>query len=285
MTRDVIDINDFTVLVETNDATSPVLDACGFDEPVIGIAFYGSGDVELSVNYKDKQQVFKHTKGLSLSFYADREVQFVHQVKPRTPLRCVLIVTAISRLKELPYETGELFADVMQELVHPTDSFVLGPRFLMGPELQNNVQQVFDNRYEGKARLMFFRTQMMVLLAHYFGHLSMTTGSDISNDERLKLLQAKEILSSQMDDPPSLTELSRRIGLNTTRLKRDFKELFGVPVFKYLQNERLTRAHELIRNKQMTVQEAAWHVGYDSLSSFSNAFVKKFGFRPSDIRS
>ena len=81
-----------------------------------------------------------------------------------------------------------------------------------------------------------------------------------------------------------MAELSRQIGLNTFQLKKDFKELFGVPVFKYLQNERMSTAHDLIRTQKATVQEAAWHVGYDSLSSFSNAFNKKFGFRPSEIK-
>jgi len=47
----------------------------------------------------------------------------------------------------------------------------------------------------------------------------------------------------------------------------------------------MSTAHDLIRSKQATVQEAAWHVGYDSLSSFSNAFNKKFGFRPSELLS
>jgi AraC-like DNA-binding protein len=35
---------------------------------------------------------------------------------------------------------------------------------------------------------------------------------------------------------------------------------------------------------QESVQEVAWHVGYDSLSSFSNAFQKKFGVRPNEIK-
>jgi transcriptional regulator GlxA family with amidase domain len=78
--------------------------------------------------------------------------------------------------------------------------------------------------------------------------------------------------------------LSRQIGLNSFKLKKHFKELFGVPVFKYLQNERLNRANELLRNQSLSVQEVAWEVGYDSLGSFSNAFTRKFGYRPSEIR-
>jgi transcriptional regulator GlxA family with amidase domain len=46
----------------------------------------------------------------------------------------------------------------------------------------------------------------------------------------------------------------------------------------------VNNAHELSSKKKATVQEAAWEVGYDSLSSFSNAFAQKFGYRPSEIK-
>ena len=47
MTRDIIDINDFTILVETATSEHITEDICAFDEPVIGIAFYGAGNVQL----------------------------------------------------------------------------------------------------------------------------------------------------------------------------------------------------------------------------------------------
>jgi AraC-like DNA-binding protein len=125
---------------------------------------------------------------------------------------------------------------------------------------------------------------MTALLAHYFGQLSIMSESSIPSDEREQLERARDILIENLENPPSLSELAKQIGLNTYKLKKSFKEVFGVPVFKYLQNERLNTAHGLIRDGRMTVQEAAWEVGYDSLSSFSNAFARKFGFRPSEIR-
>jgi len=154
----------------------------------------------------------------------------------------------------------------------------------MTPEMEHIVNNIFGNTYQGKAKMMFFRSQITALLSHFFWQLSTLDVAKIKTNEREKLFQAKEILSQNLETPPSLAELSRQIGLNTFKLKKEFKELFGVPVFKYLQNERMTAAHDLIRTQKATVQEAAWQVGYDSLSSFSNAFNKKFGFRPSEIK-
>jgi AraC-like DNA-binding protein len=284
MTRDIIDINDFTILVEENEAEAPTIDSCSFDEPVVAVAFYGEGDVLLKMRYGTEVQEFNHTKGLALSFYADEQVVCEHHVSAAKPLQCIVIATATRNLSNLPYQEGELFGEMLDTLVKPSGHFEKGPEFYMTPEMQSIISQVFSNSYTGKTKMMFFRSQMTSLLSHYFGQLSLMKKDIVKDREREKLFEAKEILANNLDSPPSLNELSRLIGLNSFKLKKNFKELFGVPVFKYLQNERLSKAYELISKQEASVQEAAWHVGYDSLSSFSNAFSKKFGFRPSQIK-
>ena len=125
----------------------------------------------------------------------------------------------------------------------------------------------------------------MVLLSHFLAIVSqIDIRSEIKNPERQKLYQAKEILSNNIEAPPSLNELSKLIGLNSFKLKKNFIELFGVPVFKFLQHERLNKAHELLMHRNLSIQEVAGLVGYESISSFSSAFLKKFGLRPSEIK-
>ena len=285
LTRDVIDINDFIVLVETGESDKTITDSCFFDEPVIAVAFYGSGNVDLEVKYGEQSESFHHTKGLALSFYGDDLVEFIHEISAEKPLQCLVVATAFRNLEKLPNSEAEIFSDLLNELVNPSDHFVKGPTLFMTPDMEQILDSIFNIEYEGKTRMMFFRSQVTSLLSHFFGQLASSPKTKSLNDnERDKLYQVKDILSSNLDNPPSLTELSQEIGLNTFKLKKNFKELFGVPVFKYLQNERLIKAHDMIKNKDATVQEAAWQVGYDSLSSFSNAFSKKFGYRPSEIK-
>lgn len=285
MTRDIIDINDFTILVEESQAIEVTTDACTFDEEVVAVAFYGEGNVDLRINYGDKHKEFTHTKGMALSFYADDQVEFEHKVSAEKPLNCIVICTSLKNLKKLPNQEGELFSEFLHQLTHPNDHYVEGPLFFMSPAMHTILNQLFTNEFEGKTKMMFFRSQVTVLLSHFFGELAQLKEKRIKPDEREKIFEAKEILANNLETPPSLSELSRLIGLNSFKLKKNFKEVFGVPVFKYLQNERLTKAHELLRKQQFSVQEAAWQVGYDSLSSFSNAFAKKYGYRPSEIRA
>ncbi len=284
MTRDIIDINDFTILVETANSDETIKDSCCFDEPVIAVAFYGSGNVDLEFEYPTSSKQYNYTKGLALSFYSDEKVMCHHTVSKNSPLECIVIATATRNLHNLPNQEGELFSELLEQLVKPTDHYVEGPSFFMTPEMLKIVNGIFNMKYEGKARMMYFRSQITALLSHFFGQLALNKTKSFNTQDRSRLEEVKQILSKNLDNPPSLTELSKIIGLNTTKLKKEFKEVFGVPVFKYLQNERLTTAHDMISNKSATVQEAAWHVGYDSLSSFSNAFANKFGYRPSQIR-
>ncbi|NRA91951.1 MAG: helix-turn-helix transcriptional regulator [Psychroserpens sp.] len=284
MTRDIIDFKDFTVLVETANSDKVIQDSCKFDEPVIAVAFYGSGNVDLEMKYDGRSRNFTYTKGLALSFFADSKVDCMHTVSKDKPLQCIVVATATRNLKSLPNEEGDIFAELLYQLVNPNDHYVEGPSFYMTPDMHRIVDSIFNMTYEGKTKMMFFRSQISLLLSHFFGQLAENSSNNLDHSDRNRLNKVKEILSSNMDDPPSLSELSKLIGINKTKLKSEFKKVFGVPVFKYLQNERLNTAHNMISKNAATVQEAAWHVGYDSLSSFSNAFAKKFGYRPSQIR-
>lgn len=97
--------------------------------------------------------------------------------------------------------------------------------------------------------------------------------------------RAAEILSKEMVNPPSLLELSRRIGINDNKLKTTFKQVYGVTVFNYLHRHRLQKAKVLISEHQCTVTQAANAVGFSSASHFSNVFKQAFGLTPRQLLS
>jgi AraC family transcriptional regulator, transcriptional activator of the genes for pyochelin and ferripyochelin receptors len=284
MTTDIVEVNNFIVLIEQSIAEKTIVEKCGFDEEVIGFAFYGSGNVELEVNFGSKTKTFNNTTGVAISFFGNNKVEFAHRISYDKPLQCISVFSKVKNLHELPAQESSIFSEYLCQLINPDDDFVEGPCFYMTPEMQNAVQKILSNQYTGSTRMMFLKSQVTELLSHFFGLLSKTGPDTIKKQDKEKLHYAKEILCNNIETPPTLNELSRLIGLNSYKLKKNFKELFGVPVFKYLQNERLNKAYDLLSQSDMGIQEAAWAVGYESLSSFSNAFIKKFGFRPSEIK-
>lgn len=108
------------------------------------------------------------------------------------------------------------------------------------------------------------------------------SGAGIAPRERKQLLAARERLLSDLSDPPTIEQLARETGLNQLKLKRGFKNLFGVSVYALFQRERMERARKLLL--QYSVTETAMQLGYSNFSHFSTAFRKQFGILPSEAR-
>lgn len=98
--------------------------------------------------------------------------------------------------------------------------------------------------------------------------------------DKERIVFARDYLLTHMDAPPTLVQLAAIAGINEFKLKRGFKEMFHQTVFGYLADVRLEMACRALREKQKSVTQIAFELGYASLQHFSMAFKKKFGVPP-----
>jgi len=88
------------------------------------------------------------------------------------------------------------------------------------------------------------------------------------------------LLKEDLAHPPSLEEIGRRVGCSHFYLSRIFAQEMGQTMTACLRQLRLERAAELLRIGECNVTEAAFEVGYNSLSHFTVAFREAFGCCP-----
>lgn len=98
------------------------------------------------------------------------------------------------------------------------------------------------------------------------------------------LHRARELLITNMMNPPSLKELAYKSAINEFKLKKGFKQLFGNTAYGFLQEKRLEKAKELLEAGEVNIGEATSIVGYKSVSHFSQIFKKHFGVTPIQIK-
>lgn len=108
-------------------------------------------------------------------------------------------------------------------------------------------------------------------------------GSKLSRGDFDKVRQAREVILSDLQNPPGLLELSRKVGLNDYKLKIGFKELYGTTVFGCLRERRLEAAYRLLSERDCGVSEAAFAVGYCNPSYFAENFRRRYGVNPSAL--
>lgn len=101
-----------------------------------------------------------------------------------------------------------------------------------------------------------------------------------SNAERL--MEARRILITEFQFPPSLDELAGRIGMCTSAMTAGFRRMFGTTIVEFVQERRLNHAFMALRDGHMTVSQAAYSAGY-SRAYFSTLFRHRFGQTPGDV--
>ncbi len=80
-----------------------------------------------------------------------------------------------------------------------------------------------------------------------------------------------------------LADFARLSGRSLTTFKRDFRKLFGDSPERWIRQKRLERARFLIAHQHQPPASVYLDVGFDSLSHFSTAFKKHFGYNPTDL--
>lgn len=100
-----------------------------------------------------------------------------------------------------------------------------------------------------------------------------------------KIHRARYILIFQQENPPSLLDLARQVGINDNKLKIGFRQVFGTTVFGYLHNHRMEIARQLLQDGKMRVAAVANAVGYANPGHFAAGFKRKFGVSPSECKA
>jgi AraC-like DNA-binding protein len=103
----------------------------------------------------------------------------------------------------------------------------------------------------------------------------------INSRDRETIYAVRDYLNRSFLDHQSIQGLSKRFGINQNKLKKLFKEIFGVPVIEYLYDLKMKHAHQLLCDDDRHVGEVSAIVGYKNSNHFSTAFKRKFGKNPS----
>lgn len=158
----------------------------------------------------------------------------------------------------------------------------------MTASMQMAVHQLLNCPYLGQLKQMYIESKVVEIITHLLAQLVFAEFEPagyppLHPDIMERVREAGNIVDCNLQNPPSLLELARQVGLNDCYLKRGFRQMFGTTVFGHLHTQRMEQARRFLQEGKMNVTEVAYEVGYSSLSQFARAFKKQFGTNPSDF--
>ncbi|WP_111709490.1 AraC family transcriptional regulator [Lutibacter citreus] len=243
----------------------------------IQIYFSLHGDNVVAINMEHCAVPIKSGNS-TMVYFKDETMDVLFKITPKSELIGVLI--SIEYFHSLFSTEGNIPFDFSS---FKTGKPIIEPKEI-NPSIGLILNQLKTKQTNQSLRTVYIKGKVYELLSYYFSSNAETETENcpyIASEETIsKIKQAKEIIIEEMNNPPSLNELAKKVGLNIKKLKTDFKEFYGAPVFTFLLNYKMELAKKLLQEQQLNVNEIALNLGYSNSSHFIAAFKRKFGITP-----
>jgi AraC-like DNA-binding protein len=156
-------------------------------------------------------------------------------------------------------------------------------------EYRKIIKEIIATENSETLRLLVIQNRVMLLIERFFTRLHKKVAEvkqvhNINEDEVQRLSVIEEILKNTSSElPPGIEELAKKASMSTSKLKKSFKIIYGIPPYQYFQKFRMERAKDLLLTGKYSVKEVGLEVGYTNLSNFAKAFKSTFNQLPSDL--
>lgn len=155
----------------------------------------------------------------------------------------------------------------------------------MSIQLRAIIDECLQSSFDGIAKQSFMEAKLTELvLLSLIKNKTEENVFELSSDDRENLKKVEHYIHSHLKKELNISELSLMAGLNTSKFKKTFKNVYETTVFKYITSLRIEKAKKLILEENYTIAQASYEVGYKNPQHFTVAFKKKLGYLPSQLK-
>lgn len=187
----------------------------------------------------------------------------------------------------LLYFDDELLQDVLQLFPKPNQKPTSQPCFKIPSS--SSTEQYFHSLQNITQSLsrpgkQLFRIKLMEFLALAIAenrnHSVLTQLHNFTHQVPQNL---RAFMSENFDKPFTVEDYAYLTGRSLSSFRREFKVKFGQSPRKWITQERMKKAKEILLKGQNSVTDTAYSVGYENVSHFITAFKKFYGHTPKQI--
>ncbi|MBS1735176.1 MAG: helix-turn-helix transcriptional regulator [Bacteroidetes bacterium] len=150
--------------------------------------------------------------------------------------------------------------------------------------MTNLINEILHNPYTEELRNFYYENSVRELLFFHLTQEKHYLPGRLINDDIEVIYKADSIIASNLQEHYTIEELSRMSGTNNLKLKKGFRQLFGMGVFHRLIFRRMEEAKSLLETTDKSIGEIGILIGYDTAAGFIHAFRRTFGLTPREWR-
>lgn len=199
------------------------------------------------------------------------------QFKKNTQVSHVSISISAQYLRDFLKEEVEYFA----YLFDSANSFWIEE--LMTDDILRTVNDILKKQEPDKLKSFYYKMKAMELLFYLFESLKKRESAEnlkLNAKEIKAIYRVRDKIVSSLDNFSAIGELKQIAGMNELKLRRIFRQVFGMGIYEYYQQLRMKEAARLLREEKLSVSEAGYQMGFENLGHFTKVFEKHIGKKP-----
>ncbi len=198
----------------------------------------------------------------------------------------IVLLTTIERMHHFFNANLDMSTITREELSRYYDPKKLYMLKSIPGSLSIPLHQIIQYNLDVHFKKMYLNGKILEIFSIYFSHAAMDDEAELDcpfldNPDDIKCIRkAKQILLDNMTDPPTIAQLAKQSGINEFKLKNGFKDIYGNTIYAYLNEHRMQQAILMLEQKNHTINDIAYSIGYSKPSNFIASFKKKYGITP-----
>lgn len=218
------------------------------------------------------------SENITFLFNPLQEHNFQIEITPNTKL--ITLFIPLEKLHKL-FTTEDLpilSSDHIQQKIYQDKPMHQSILLTLLPLYKIQINKTIEHTY-------YYGKFLEVVSLYFSDKEADNTSCPFLNDENIlkKIKEAKEILITELKNPPTIAELARKVSIPEYQLKSGFKELYGNTIYGYALAKKMEVARKLMDVENLQVNEVAYDLGYSNPSHFITAFKKQYGVTPKSI--
>jgi AraC-like DNA-binding protein len=151
------------------------------------------------------------------------------------------------------------------------------------------LDDIFNSAANSNLPELFVKSRVLRLTEHFLNSICKRGLSEMpeftsQKDFHTLIKIEHQLLQNSSAEFPSIEALAKAAYMSESKLKKLFKQAYGMAIYQYYQKNRMHKAKELLVSKKYTVTQVGTMMGYHNMSNFSVAFKKEFNFLPSEYQ-
>ncbi|MCR5581058.1 MAG: AraC family transcriptional regulator [Pseudobutyrivibrio sp.] len=152
--------------------------------------------------------------------------------------------------------------------------------------VQQKSRAIYDYLVSGDMKLEDYRFYVLEILYLILNGntFSLNGKSYVTRGQRRIAVETERIITEDLSSHHTVEAIAKRFQVSPSALKKYFEAVYGVPISRYVKEQRMKNATVLLTSTSKSVGEIAMLSGYENQGKFGSAFKNYTGVTPLEYR-